>query len=147
MAFTYILTTDIGKLRLEIGDTSPTAGQGVKPDGSYITDEELQVLLAREGSSVGRAAAAACEVLARMYARFVDVAVGPRRESLSQASKAYLEQAQELRRQFGGGSKRATAGGIIKQDGFNAGLDYASDAVSFANGEFAPVALTVYLDY
>ncbi len=144
MSFTYDLATDIGKVRFEIGDTS--AASGVKPDGSAITDEELQVLLTREGSP-GRATAAACEALARMYARFVDIAVGPRRESLSQASKAYLEQAQELRRQFGGGSKRATAGGLIKQDGFNAGLDYASDAVTFANGEFAPVALTVYLDY
>ena len=147
MSFTYILTTDIGKLRLEIGDTSSTAGRGVKPDGTYITDEELQVLLDREGSVVGRAAAATCEVLARMYARFVDMTVGPRRESLSQASQAFTVQAKELRRQYGGGSKRATAGGIIKADGFNAGLDYASDAVTMSAGEYAPTAVTTYLDY
>ncbi len=146
MSFTYDLATDIGKVRFEIGDT--TSGTGVKPDGSNITDEELQVVLTREGST-GRATAAACEALARMYARFVDLTVGPHREALSQASEAYARQAQELRRQYGGGSKRATAGGVIKQDGFNAGLDYASDAVTLAsgNGEYAPVALTVYLDY
>ena len=148
MSFTYILGTDIGKVRFDVGDTSSADGEGVKPDGSFITDEEVQMLLTREGS-VGRATAAACEALARMYARFTDLTVGPRKESLSQASVAYAKQAQELRRQFGGGSKRATAGGIVKQDGFNAGLDYASDAVTLAtgNGEYAPVALTVYLNY
>ncbi len=146
MAFTYNLSTDIGKLRLEIGDTSMFEGKGVKPDGSFITDEELQILLTREGA-VGRAAAAACEVLARMYARFVNVTVGPRSEQLSQAGAAYAAQAKELRAQYGGGgARRAVAGGIIKQDGFNYN-DTASDAVSLSGSQYAPVAITVYLDY
>jgi hypothetical protein len=136
MSFSYDLATDIGKLRLEVGDVLSTAGKGVKPDGTYITDEELQVLLTRE-ASVGRAAAAACEILARMYARFVDTAVGPRRESLSQASTAYAAQAKTLRQQFGGGSNRASAGGIIKADGYNAGYDFASDATEFAEAEYS----------
>ena len=139
MAFTYDLATDIGKLRFEIGDTDPDEGKGVKPDGSYITDEELQVLLDRE-VTVGRAAAATCEVLARMYARFVDLSVGPRRESASQASQAYLTQARELRSQYGGGgSRRAVAGGIIKVDGFNY-EDEASDDTSLTTTEWAKVA-------
>ncbi len=145
MAFTYVLTTDIGKLRFELGDISATAGKGVKPDGTYITDEEIQLLLDREGS-VGRATAAACEVLARMYARFVDIAVGPRREALSQASKAYSELAREFRRQYGGGANRAASGGIIRADGYNAGLDYASDSAC-ASSEYGPTAVTVYMDY
>ena len=148
MAFTYDLSTDIGKLRLEIGDANPDEGKGVKPDGGYITDEELQVLLDRE-TTVGRAAAATCEVLARMYARFVDLSVGPRRESASQASQAYLTQARELRAQYGGGgSRRAVAGGIIKIDGFNYD-ETASDDVTLTNAQWARVAVRRWslLDY
>lgn len=148
MAFTYDLATDIGKLRLEIGDTSSIAAHGVKPDGSYITDEELQILLTREGT-VGRAAAATCEVLARMYARYVNITVGPRSEQLSQAGAAYAAQAKELRAQYGGGgARRAVAGGIVKVDGFNWDNE-PSDAVEWATTESGRVAVRRWsiLDY
>jgi hypothetical protein len=146
MIFSYDLTTDIGKVRLEIGDTSDVSGKGVKPDGTYLRDDEIQILLTREGT-VGRASAAACEVLARMYARFVNITVGPRSEQLSQASAAYAAQAKELRAQYGGGgARRAVAGGIIKLDGFNSD-DTASDSVTLAGSEYSPTSVTVYLDY
>ena len=98
MAFTYDLNSEIGLIRLELGDI--TAGAGVRPDGSNINDDELQVWLKREGS-IMRAVAAACESLARMWANMVDLSVGPRSESYSQAAKSWLELAKQLRKQYG----------------------------------------------
>lgn len=79
--FSYDLTTSVGMLRLEIGDE--VFESGVKPNGDNFTDAELEYFLAQEGSTVGRAAARACEVLSRAYAGLVDLTVGPRRETLS----------------------------------------------------------------
>lgn len=63
MAATYDVSTDIGKIRLFIGDTD------VDPESDAIfTDEELQVFLDLEGS-VRSAAAAAIEALANDKAR------------------------------------------------------------------------------
>ena len=61
MTFTTALTTDIGKIRLELGDD--TASAGVLPTGLNLTDEQLQVILDREGS-VMRTVAGVCELLA-----------------------------------------------------------------------------------
>jgi hypothetical protein len=135
MAFTYDTGTDIGKIRLAIGDTSSTAGAGVKPDGTNFTDAELQIFLDAEGTW-GRAAAAACETLATWWARAVDVKVGPRSESMSQAGAAYARQAKQLRSQYGGGG-RVFIAGVIRSDGYSD--DKASDDVTPAtDGEYPP---------
>jgi hypothetical protein len=110
--FSYDLTTTVGQLRLEIGDT--TYQSGVKPDGSNFSDTELTYFLAQEGAAVGRGTARACEVLARMFAGLVDLAVGPRKESLSQAAQAFSDRAKELRRQFGGAAQGAYAAGWMR---------------------------------
>lgn len=107
MTFTYDLsssaTTDlnISKVRLELGDT--IAGAGVRTDGSNLSDEEIQVWLTAEGSSVMLAAARACEMLARDWARVASIQLGPRREALSDVAKAWAEQAKTLRTQYGPG--------------------------------------------
>lgn len=98
MSFSYDLGNDIGKLRLEIGDT--VAGVGPRPDGTNLSDEELQVWLTREGT-VGRAAAAACEALARAWSSIADTSVGPRSESASQVAEAWRTRAAELRQVHG----------------------------------------------
>ncbi len=121
MTFTYVLTTDLGKIRLELGDTSSATGMGVKPDGTNLTDEEIQVWLTREGSVLG-AAAAACEALARMWARIADVGIGQRRESLGQVAKAWAEQAKSLRIQSGGGGVSFSAS-LDRTDGFSEHAD------------------------
>jgi hypothetical protein len=126
MTFTYTLTTDIGKTRLEIGDTDSTTGMGVRPDGTNLTDEEIQVWLTREGT-VGGAAAAACEALARMWARMANVSAGPRSESLSDVAKAWAEQARVLRQQYGGAAVVVSAG-VTREDGYSehaTGDDYS----------------------
>lgn len=115
--FSYDLTTSVGQLRLEIGDE--VFESGVKPSGDNFTDTELTYFLTQEGSIVGRAAARACEVLSRSYAGLVDLTVGPRRETLSQAAKAFLDRAKELRRQYGGSAAGGaySAGWLRSEDG------------------------------
>ena len=59
MTFSYTLSTDIGKVRLEIQDTASAT--------ALLTDEEIQVFLTDEGTVLG-ASARACEVISRKYA-------------------------------------------------------------------------------
>lgn len=56
MSFTYLLSTDVGKIRLLIPDTNPAA--------HVFEDEELEGCLALEGGRVKRAAALALETMA-----------------------------------------------------------------------------------
>lgn len=63
MAFTYDLSTDIGKVRLITGDKNE-----VEP---VFTDEEVQTFLTAEGS-VNLGAAALLEAWAALYAANVD---------------------------------------------------------------------------
>lgn len=130
MAFTYDLTTDIGEVRLLIGDT--TQGSGVKPDHANFTDEEVQHFLDAEGGAVKGAAGLACEVLAAMYATVVDISVGPRRESLSKIADNFLRLAEKYREEAGGGRGIASVG-VIPLDGFS--QDVPTDAVEAAPGD------------
>ena len=109
MTFTYSLSTDTGKVRLEIGDV--TSGAGVRPDGSNLQDEELAVWLSREGS-VMRAAAAACEALSRQWAIVANTASGPLREDAGAVAGEWAKRAKELRGAYGFGDS-ALSGGVI----------------------------------
>ena len=66
MTFTYnstSITTDLAKVRLTIGDTNSA--------DALLTDEEINALIALEGSGAGvlRWAARCCEQIANQYAR------------------------------------------------------------------------------
>lgn len=98
MTFIYDLTTDTGKLRLEVGDT--TEDRGPRPDMANFSDEEMTHFLSEEGT-VGRAAARACEVLATEWSRKAgSERLGPRSFSRSQA-KSFAEEAARRREQHG----------------------------------------------
>jgi hypothetical protein len=56
MAFTYVLTTDVGKVRMLIPDRNAAA--------YFFEDDELTALLAMEGGTVKLAAALALETMA-----------------------------------------------------------------------------------
>lgn len=114
--FTYDTATDIGKVRLEIGDDAYSAG--VKPDGTNFSDEEIQVYIDREGS-VMRAVAGLCEALANRWAVVADISVGPRRESLSQVSQGYRDRSQSLRLQYGGAGQGVVSVQPNRVDGFS----------------------------
>ena len=118
MAITYTgeLTTDLDRVRFYLGDT--VNGTGIKPDGSNFTDAELNGLVTLEGSWQ-RAVAGACEALVMLYAPEVDIAVGPRRESLSQAAARYEKQAESWRKRYGRSTGSVVTGALTRVDGYS----------------------------
>lgn len=97
-------------VRLKIGDNSSSLQE--------LQDEEIDLLLADEGSKE-RAAIAAARALAARYARRVDKTVGRLSISMSQASRAYERLAKGLEQQLNmrvGGADGIYAGGISVSD-------------------------------
>ena len=69
----YDLSTDIGKLRMVINDVSLLdTNAGVRPDGTFYADEELQVFIDLAGSWK-RAVSLVLRALATAYARLAIV--------------------------------------------------------------------------
>ena len=69
----YDLSTDIGKLRMVINDVSLLdTNAGVRPDGTFYADEELQVFIDLAGSWK-RAVSLVLRALATAYARLAVV--------------------------------------------------------------------------
>jgi hypothetical protein len=130
MTFTYDLASldgtivDISKIRLEIGDT--ISGDGVLPDRSNLSDEEISVISTREGGGM-RAVAAVCELLSRHWARVANITVGPRKEELGKVSEQWLKIADDIREDFGFTSGRASTSALTRVDGYSD--DILSDEV------------------
>jgi hypothetical protein len=131
MTFTYDLANAdpdialISRVRLEIGDT--VEDDGVTPSGSNLSDEEIAILLAREGGEM-RATAAACELLSRQWSRVANIAVGPRREDLGKVAEDWRKSAAEIRERYGYASGgRVSVSGLTRVDGYSD--DIASDEV------------------
>lgn len=102
MTFSYDLDETVGQIRLEIGDTDSSTDAGVKPDGTNFSDEELTYFYEQESSNLLAAAARACEVLARMWAR-VDQSVRIRDYQINarQQAKDFRNLAEDLRERSG----------------------------------------------
>ena len=138
MTFTYDLANAddtivlVSKIRLQVGDT--TEDDGVLPDGSNLSDEEIEVLLDQEDDDYLRATAAACELLARHWARVADIAVGPRREALSKVAESWRKQAKDMRARYGYGTGGVFSAGVIRVDGLSD--DEASDDVESTGSEY-----------
>lgn len=94
MAFTYDLATDIGKVRLNIGDTEDAiieSGSGVRWNGENLQDEEIQVYL--DGGSIAFATQRCFLMLAGEYSsKATTLQMGSFREEMEMV-------ATELRRQ------------------------------------------------
>lgn len=118
MTFTYAgdLSTNLAKVRFYIQDT--VEDTGVKPDASNFTDEELTGTVAIEGSWQ-RAVAGVFEILTGLFGQEVDIAVGPRRESLSQASDRYGMLAKRWRARHGSGTSAAGVRHVTPVDGYS----------------------------
>ena len=115
MTYTYsgtAVTTDLAKVRLEIGDVDSTA--------VLFTDEEIQVFIDREGA-VLPAAAAACDALSRAYARAYDFSEDGQSFSRSQMSKQYAQLALTLRRRAASGVETLPT---TRVDGYSQTDDY-----------------------
>jgi len=123
MAFTYLgtLATNRDKVRFYLDDV--TENSGPQPAGGNFTDEELDGLITAEGSWQ-KAVAAGYETLAGMWGQYVDISVGPRRQSLSQTAARYEKLAQTWRRRSGS-QARAGSRAVTRVDGYSD--DVASD--------------------
>lgn len=123
----------ISKVRLEIGDTE--ANSGVLPNDGNLSNEEIEVLLDREGDHVMRTAAAVCELLARHWSRHPDQEIDKYSEDRSQVAAAFSKQAAMLRDIHGYGSEGGVVSvGTIRADGYS--TDIPSDAVASPGDTF-----------
>ena len=126
MAFTYLPssasteTARISRVRLALGDTVESSG--VLPDGSNLSDAEISVVLAEYEDDIDQTVGALCGVLARHWSTAADIAVGPRRENLSQVSKAWQEQANGLNPDYG-----AFVAAPVRSDGYSENADSTSE--------------------
>ena len=88
MAFTYDTTTDIGKLRFLIGDTT---------DPPNFQDAELQLALDMAVGALLPAAASCCEALARRMMQKPDEQIGDYKVDRSKTAANLLEMAKRYR--------------------------------------------------
>lgn len=95
MAITTDLNSPIGQIRLLIGDTVENVG--VKPDGSNLTDAEIEYFYQREGMEVTRAAALACETLAALWTTHPDFEADGLRLNRGMVAKGWLQSALRFR--------------------------------------------------
>jgi len=117
MAFTYDLTTDVGKLRLRVGDSAVNAGpRPTAGASSNFADEELQHFLDTEGS-IGKAVALVFETLAAEWAVFTNITIGPRKEELARIADSFMRKALSARQQYGAGSTFSV--GWDREDGYS----------------------------
>jgi hypothetical protein len=129
MSFTYDrnLTDSTDKVRFYIQDTSLNSGP--KPDSTNFSDEEIDGVVTAEGTWQ-RAVAAMYEILAASWSAEVDISVGPRHESLSQAAGRYQDMATQWRTRYGiasSGTSRVGSRSVTRVDGYSS--DVASDEV------------------
>lgn len=125
MLFSYILTEDIGKLRLRIGDT--VEGSGPRPPSgtsSNFSDVELQHFLDHEGS-LGRALVLALETLATEWSIYTNITLGPRREEFAKIAEQFAKRAATARLQYGGGSTFSV--GWDREDGYSEAADATTE--------------------
>lgn len=83
------ITTARDEVRLQIGDTDPSA--------PLVYDEELDVYLSDYSDHVLKTSAAVCDMLAVRFARYVDFETDGQKFARSQMSKQYAELAKVLK--------------------------------------------------
>lgn len=110
MTITIDLTTQIGQVRLEVGDDDDTAGHGKRPDGSNLSDQAISLWLTRaanyQTTSDGQvllAAAYACEQLARDWSTVSNITAPSRSENSGEVAAKWSARALELRKAVAGG--------------------------------------------
>ncbi len=108
MAFTYVLTTNIGKVRLLVPDKDATAYD--------LEDAEIQYFLDQVGANVKAAAVAACKWLARKYSKKVSFqADGLSIQNHARAAE-FAARAKELEAELLGGMSSPA---ITREDGYS----------------------------
>jgi hypothetical protein len=99
------ITTDLGKFRLELGDTDENA--------PLLNDDEANYFLAKHPTNLLLAVADACDALAARFARQVDFSANEAKKfSLGQKHDHYLAMAERLRTRANTEGDSTGAGGL-----------------------------------
>jgi hypothetical protein len=113
MSFTYDLQNvdplivEISEARFELGDV--VAGRGPRANGTNFSDEELAMVLNRQGvlgaaNRPMQAVAALCDTLSREWAKVATITVGPRSQAFGTVADTWAKRAIALRLIYGGSS-------------------------------------------
>lgn len=108
MAFTYDLTTNVGKVRFLIPDNDSTAYD--------FEDAEITHLLTLAGSNITGAAIKGCRQLARKYAKRATLVTDGRGQAYAMRSNDLAKRADELEASELGGMSALT---LTRQDGYH----------------------------
>ncbi len=106
MAFTYRLSTDLGKTRLAIGDTTS--------EGANFSDEEINVYLTpaiAAGNSYGRAVVQLLRLLANEWTSKASISIGEYRVDYNNVAANYRTAADQWERMTDA-SGAQVAGGV-----------------------------------
>lgn len=125
MAFTYDLTTDRGKVRLNLGDTVTNAGP--RPDKRNFTDAEIDHFIDTETDGLTAATAFGFEILASEWMAY---SIAEREGEVSFDAKgladSYMTIAKDWRSKPDGGDSGGTLkAGVIVHDFMEKGDDPA----------------------
>ena len=124
MAFTYLgdLSTDRERVRFYLQDTDAT--NGPKPEDANFTDEELDGVIATEGSWTG-AVAAGFEALASAWRKHPDFKADDLSVSRTDIADGYAKAAALWREKTGAPSTTAGAGSrpVTRVDGYSSDVD------------------------
>jgi hypothetical protein len=123
MAFTYDLTTNRGKVRLNIGDTVENSGP--RPDRRNFSDEEVDHFISTETEGITAATAFVFEILANEWAAYaISEKEGEVSFDAKEVSDQYLDIANEWRSKPGGGTGgRSLGAGVLTLDFIEKGDD------------------------
>lgn len=108
MAFSYDLSTDIGKVRFLIPDNDSTAYD--------LEDAEIEYLLEQRGDSVNAAAVDCCKWLARMYAKKATFSDAGFSIHHTERAEAFAKRAAELAAEVSGSYSTVS---ITRSDGYS----------------------------
>jgi len=115
MTFTYTVGTNLGNVRMALGDT--VSGTGVLPSGANFTDEEINEIVDTEGTWQ-KAVAHLCEILANRWATSVNFSADGVSVSRSDVARAWKEQAAMWRGNYGGMHSTGSAS-VKRSDGYS----------------------------
>lgn len=122
MAFTYDfgIKRDVARVRLALGDT--VKDSGVLPGGVNYTDDEIEAVLSDCNNDVDAAVFVFLKGLSNAWGTYVDITVGPRKESLSDVAFHYAKRAAEMGERTGLSAK-SFAVALKRVDGYSEEAD------------------------
>ena len=122
MAFTYDFSAkkDVARVRLALGDT--VKDSGVLPEGRNFDDSEIEAVLTECSDDIDAATFTFLKSLANVWGTYVDITVGPRKESLSDISFHYAKRASEMGSRTGLSAK-SFAVALTRIDGYSEEAD------------------------